>query len=102
VAQRDPHEEMRALAQAEGVGLYVAPDGGRYIVVRHADTWRVFANVCPHRRLPLDRGGTVAVTTDRGLLVCANHGARFDPATGECVAGPCVGKRLRRIPEFEA
>jgi nitrite reductase/ring-hydroxylating ferredoxin subunit len=102
VALHDIPEEVRARVQAEGVALYVAPDGGRYIVVRHADAWRVFANICPHRRLPLDRGGNVAMTADHGLLVCANHGARFAPATGECVAGPCVGKRLRRVPELEA
>lgn len=101
MALQDIPEEIRARARAQGAALYVAPDGGRYLVVQQADCWRVYANICPHRRLPLDRGGEVMVTAESRLLVCANHGARFDPLTGACVAGPCVGKQLRRVPELE-
>ena len=30
-------------------------------------------------------------------LVCATHGALFDPASGLCVAGPCRGASLARV-----
>jgi nitrite reductase/ring-hydroxylating ferredoxin subunit len=30
--------------------------------------------------------------------MCANHGATFEPATGECIWGPCVGTALQSIP----
>jgi nitrite reductase/ring-hydroxylating ferredoxin subunit len=33
-------------------------------------------------------------------LVCANHGAKFEPHTGVCVGGPCVGKRLQLVAEM--
>ncbi len=28
---------------------------------------------------------------DRQLLMCSTHGALYDPATGYCVGGACVG-----------
>lgn len=94
-------EAVRAQALAQGAVAYVAVDGRAYLVVQQAAQWRVFVNVCPHRRLPLDRAGQVFTTEDRTLLVCANHGARFDPLTGECMAGPCAGRRLQRVPVLE-
>ena len=35
--------------------------------------------------------------TGDGLLVCAAHGASFELARGECVAGPCRGESLRAV-----
>jgi len=34
------------------------------------------------------------VTTRDGELVCANHGAMFDPGSGRCTFGPCEGAYL--------
>ncbi|MGQ4808887.1 hypothetical protein NKDENANG_02280 [Candidatus Entotheonellaceae bacterium PAL068K] len=95
-------ETIRRQVATQGAALYRAPEGGAYVVIRRAETWRVYANTCPHRRLPLDRAGRFFFTADGTLLVCANHGARFDPQSGQCVAGPCVGKSLRRIPTLES
>ena len=94
-------EAVRMQAVAQGAAAYSPPEGGSYIVIQQAGTWRVYANTCPHRRFPLDRAGRFVFTADRALLVCANHGARFDPLSGECVAGPCVGKSLQRLPALE-
>jgi nitrite reductase/ring-hydroxylating ferredoxin subunit len=94
-------EAVRAQAMAHGAVRYLAPDGVSYLILYHAEVWRVFVNCCPHRRLPLDRGGQLFFTADRSLLVCPNHGAKFQPLTGTCVAGPCVGKSLQRVPTLE-
>ena len=32
------------------------------------------------------------------LIQCSNHMALFEPDTGECVSGPCVGSTLTRLP----
>jgi nitrite reductase/ring-hydroxylating ferredoxin subunit len=37
------------------------------------------------------------LTAAREFIVCASHGALFAPDSGLCVAGPCVGRRLRSI-----
>jgi nitrite reductase/ring-hydroxylating ferredoxin subunit len=90
-----------AQALAQGAVPYRSPEGEAYLVIHHAGEWRVFANCCPHRHLPLDRAGQVFFTAERRLLVCPNHGARFHPLTGTCVAGPCVGKSLHRVSLLE-
>ena len=94
-------EEVRERALAEGITTYTTPEGAAYLVVHQAGTWRVYVNLCPHRRLRLDRAGQLYLSADRSLLVCANHGAKFQLLTGKCVAGPCVGKSLQQVPGGE-
>jgi nitrite reductase/ring-hydroxylating ferredoxin subunit len=56
-------------------------------------------NLCRHLAVRLDcerRGEITAPGSPH--LVCQQHGARYDPASGECVAGPCRGSRLRPLP----
>ncbi len=58
-----------------------------------------FVNLCAHRRQPVvvdDRP-----FDDKGRLECRAHGAFYDPATGACVEGPCVGARLVGVPVRE-
>ena len=57
-----------------------------------------FVNVCPHRGTSLDwQPGEVFDET--GLyLICATHGALFEPDSGLCIAGPCQGAYLQKIP----
>jgi nitrite reductase/ring-hydroxylating ferredoxin subunit len=92
--------EVQVLAEQRGAACYIAPSGERYLVMYAAGAYTIFMNRCPHRQLPLDRGGHVFFTTDRQWLVCANHGAKFDPQTGVCVSGPCVGKRLQHVAQL--
>jgi nitrite reductase/ring-hydroxylating ferredoxin subunit len=37
-------------------------------------------------------------TEDARYLMCANHGATYEPTTGECIWGPCVGASLHGVP----
>jgi len=57
---------------------------------------RIFAyrNVCPHWGVSLDNDSDDLLTENRRYIICANHGAVFDIATGVCLAGPCVGESL--------
>ncbi|MBX7244311.1 MAG: Rieske 2Fe-2S domain-containing protein [Candidatus Sumerlaeaceae bacterium] len=60
-----------------------------------------YRNQCPHQPLSLDYGDNEFFDETGDYLLCRNHGAMFDPATGKCVAGPCAGAFLRRIEVFE-
>lgn len=68
------------------------------IAVAHAGQIHAYVNVCPHRGTTLDwQPGEVF--DESGLyLICATHGALFEPATGLCIAGPCQGDSLQKIP----
>ena len=67
-------------------------------VVRRKKALYAYLNRCAHVSLPLDWGDNDFFTGDGKFLLCKNHGALYLPKTGECVAGPCAGKSLERIP----
>lgn len=68
------------------------------ILHRQGDGVRAWLNVCPHAGRRLDYAPGQFLKSKEGLLVCAVHGASFELAGGECVAGPCKGDHLREIP----
>jgi len=62
-----------------------AAHGGRAIggfVVNHDGRYRAYVNRCPHRGTPLDLWPNELFAEDGRALVCATHGALFEPATG--------------------
>jgi nitrite reductase/ring-hydroxylating ferredoxin subunit len=63
-------------------------------VVRHAGQLRAYLNRCPHAATELDWEPGEFFDFEARWLVCASHGAQFDPATGLCLAGPCRGRSL--------
>ncbi|CAN5116599.1 Rieske (2Fe-2S) protein [soil metagenome] len=86
------------LPNGEIVGKEVDIGGEREAIIIHREGDRVSAwrNVCPHQGRRLDYApGKFLI--DRGNLVCAAHGASFRLSDGRCVAGPCLGERLRAL-----
>jgi nitrite reductase/ring-hydroxylating ferredoxin subunit len=63
---------------------------------RHA-----YVNCCPHQFIPLETFPNHFLTEDKKHLVCSGHGARFEPDTGACHSGPCLGKGLDRLQIVE-
>ncbi len=71
-------------------------------VVRHGGTVFVYLNRCAHRGVELDwEHGRFFDLAGRWLM-CATHGALYDPASGSCVGGPCRGARLVAVPVTES
>ena len=83
-----------------GTRFEIERDGQRIACIAFAFAGDVYAyrNHCPHRGTELDwQPGEVF--DESGLyLVCATHGAVFEPASGLCVGGPCHGANLGKIP----
>jgi nitrite reductase/ring-hydroxylating ferredoxin subunit len=74
--------------------------GGRIVdgfIVRTDGDYHAYVNRCPHVGTPLDLWPNEFLTDDGRLVVCSTHGAIFEPATGRCVGGPCVGDRLTAL-----
>jgi nitrite reductase/ring-hydroxylating ferredoxin subunit len=53
--------------------------------------------VCAHVGTPLDLWPNEFYTEDGRWLICATHGALYDPESGRCVDGPCPGARLQPL-----
>jgi len=68
-----------------------------FVVALSDGVVRAYVNTCPHAGHPLDLLPHRFLTADRSLIVCASHGALFEPDTGRCVAGPCPGRSLRPL-----
>lgn len=69
------------------------------ILVRSPDGLRAYVNACPHQYLPLNYRGEQLLSACGTRLLCTAHGASFDAATGEALAGaPCP---LDAVPVVE-
>jgi nitrite reductase/ring-hydroxylating ferredoxin subunit len=66
-------------------------------LVRVGGDYHAYVNRCPHVGAPLDTWPNEFLSEDGSLVVCSTHGAIFEPGTGACVGGPCVGDRLTRL-----
>jgi nitrite reductase/ring-hydroxylating ferredoxin subunit len=57
-----------------------------------------YVNRCPHHGSNLDWERETFLDPNYGTqLMCGKHGALFELATGECVAGPCKGASLEPV-----
>ena len=73
------------------------------IVFRWKDKVLAYVNQCQHVSYPLDYeldAGDV-FSPNGNKLACPVHGALYDPATGDCTAGPCRGQTLDAIPTMQ-
>jgi nitrite reductase/ring-hydroxylating ferredoxin subunit len=67
------------------------------IIYKAKESIHIWGNNCPHANLSLDliEGKVQSKNND---LLCANHGAKFNPETGECFKGPCKNSFLKAFP----
>ncbi|HWP56287.1 MAG TPA: Rieske 2Fe-2S domain-containing protein [Candidatus Acidoferrales bacterium] len=75
--------------------------GGRVlegILVKYAGAHYAYVNRCCHMPMPMDWVENRFFTEDGRYLICATHGAVYEPTTGECVWGPCCGGMLEVVP----
>ena len=68
------------------------------LLVRVGDGVAGYVNRCPHMGTPLNFLEHRFLSADKTRLQCATHGAQFRPEDGLCIAGPCLGARLKPVP----
>jgi nitrite reductase/ring-hydroxylating ferredoxin subunit len=89
-----------------GVGRRFEVDlGGEPVgafVVRHRGKVLGYLNRCAHVAMELDWVAGQFFDAEGQALICATHGALYDPANGDCIGGPCTGRgALRRLEVLE-
>ena len=103
-AKRQTHRkfigEVGELAPGRSKKFTVNDDEPRLeaVLLNYRGDFYAYVNRCPHVGISLDWVENQFFTVDGRYLTCANHGATFEPATGECLWGPCVGAALQSVP----
>lgn len=93
------------LLQERGQGVrFALPELGERIsgfAVRYNGRPYGFVNSCAHVPVELDwqEGDFFDLTQE--YIICATHGAHYDPTTGVCRLGPCKGKSLQQLDIVE-
>jgi nitrite reductase/ring-hydroxylating ferredoxin subunit len=70
-------------------------------VVRYGLEPRAYLNRCAHLPMELDWTEGEFFESSGLYLMCATHGALYEPDTGHCAGGPCRGGRLHAINVIE-
>lgn len=104
-ANEAANEPVRVCAADELVdgGLGIRRDalerGGASVVffVRYDGKPYGYLNRCAHVAMELDWLEGQFFESSGLYLMCATHGAIYEPDTGKCVGGPCRGARLRPV-----
>jgi nitrite reductase/ring-hydroxylating ferredoxin subunit len=87
-------------------------DGVRFDVARCGENmpafvvrWRAkpfaYINECMHQSTELDWNPGDFFDESKLYLICASHGALYEPESGLCIAGPCRGARLAAVEVSE-
>lgn len=79
-----------------------APEGTTLFLIRWQGQVYAYTNACPHLRVPLNWRPNGFWNLNHSALICAMHGALFEPATGLCTHGPCYGRSLEAHPVIES
>jgi nitrite reductase/ring-hydroxylating ferredoxin subunit len=89
-------DDVRELGELRARRFTITIDGVTEdaLVVRWRSGLHAWVNRCRHQGLPLDFGDAHVFDDACDALVCCQHGARYHPGTGLCIAGPCQGARL--------
>jgi nitrite reductase/ring-hydroxylating ferredoxin subunit len=66
-------------------------------VIRHEGVAHAYVNRCRHIPVELDWMPGRFFDDEGVYLVCATHGALYEPGTGRCAGGPCNGRGLEPV-----
>jgi nitrite reductase/ring-hydroxylating ferredoxin subunit len=69
-------------------------------VINFNGEFHAYVNRCRHVPMPMDWVDNQFFAEEGRYLMCQTHNAYYEPASGECVAGPgsACGKFLYRVP----
>lgn len=91
--------------QEAGTAVRFEVRSGGQPVPAFAIRWRgsvhAFLNRCGHIPVEMDWQPGEFFDFSRLYLICATHGALYDPATGACRGGRCEGKGLTVVKIVE-
>lgn len=70
-------------------------------VIRYGQQPYAYLNRCAHVPMELDWNEGEFFESSGLYLMCATHGALYEPETGHCAGGPCRGGKLQPLRVVE-
>jgi len=67
----------------------------RAFAIRYEGQAHAYLNRCTHVAMEMDYQPNRLFDDSGQWLLCATHGAAYEPATGACAGGPCRGGLVR-------
>jgi len=93
LVERGAGLRFEVLAGGEVVGAFAVRFRGQAVA---------YLNRCAHVAMELDWVAGQFFGDEGKTLLCATHGAAYEPSDGRCVGGPCAGRGgLRRLQVVE-
>jgi nitrite reductase/ring-hydroxylating ferredoxin subunit len=89
----------RGAAHVFDVRLWGEP--ARAFALRFDGQVVAYMNRCAHVPAELDWQPGQFLDQDQRWIICAIHGATYEPSHGRCVVGPCRGARLMALTVAE-
>ena len=68
-----------------------------FFVIRWKGELRAYLNRCPHTGVTLNWAENQFFDLQNEYIQCSLHGALFEPLSGKCIWGPCVGGQLPEL-----
>jgi nitrite reductase/ring-hydroxylating ferredoxin subunit len=96
-------QSVAVIERGQGVRFDLPEYGDRTtgFVVRFDGQVYAYVNQCAHVPVELDWSEGDFFDLDKQYLICATHGAHYQPKNGYCVMGPCKGRSLKRLQVVE-
>ena len=66
-------------------------------VVYFEGEFHAYINQCQHLPVELDWDEAHFFDETEKFLICATHGAVYDPKNGHCLSGPCKSQYLKKL-----
>jgi len=88
LAERGSAHSFSVLLHGQPVPAFVMRFEGQVVA---------YLNRCAHVPVEMDWQPGQFLDQDRRWILCAIHGAAYEPATGVCVGGPCRSAKLRAL-----
>lgn len=91
--------EIKSLAEGSAKEFLVKRDDFEKdaFLIHFKQGYYAYENSCPHTGVSLNWQKEQFFSFDGCFLQCSLHGALFEPNSGECIRGPCLGERLKAI-----
>ena len=83
--------------QARKFPYVLGNDVAEGFILRVGDDLVAYRNLCAHWHVDLDMGEGKFWSERMGRIYCKTHGAMYEPHSGVCDRGPCVGERLEKF-----